>query len=42
VIDEGFKNIIEKKDIKDIPVKYVYEINANDWVYFLWEKNINQ
>ncbi|MFA5602334.1 MAG: hypothetical protein WDA21_01190 [Bacilli bacterium] len=36
------KYIIEKKDIKDIPVKYVYEINANDWVYFLWEKNINQ
>lgn len=40
IIDEGFKNI----DINDknINIKYVYEINADDWVYFYWETDIRE
>lgn len=38
IIDEGFKNI--KNLNNDVEIKYVYEISANDWVYFLWEENI--
>ena len=40
IIDEGFKNM----DINDknIDIKYVYEINADDWVYFYWETDIRE
>lgn len=38
VIDEGFKKInIENSDII---IKYVYEITADDWVYFFWETDL--
>lgn len=40
VMDEGFKNIEISNN--DIDIKYVYEINEDDWVYFLWEENINK
>lgn len=40
VIDEEFKNI--EISNHDIPIKYAYEINQNDWVYFLWEENIDK
>ena len=39
-MDEGFKNIEISNN--DIDIKYAYEINENDWVYFLWEENINK
>ena len=40
IIDDGFKNI----DIveKNIDIKYVYEIPADDWVYFFWETDIRE
>ena len=38
VIDENFKNIEIKNN--DIDIKYVYEIDADDWVYFYWEDDI--
>lgn len=38
IIDEGFKEInIENSDIN---IKYTYEINADDWVYFFWETDL--
>lgn len=39
VIDEGFKNIkIENDNLK---ISYAYDLTEDDWVYFLWEKNLN-
>lgn len=40
VIDEGFKKI--EIDNNDINIKYAYEVAKDDWVYFLWEENINK
>lgn len=40
VIDEGFKNIKIKND--DVEINYVYEINQDDWVYFLWEEDLTK
>ena len=40
IIDDGFKNIEIKNN--DIEIKYVYEINADDWVYFFWETDIRE
>lgn len=39
VIDEDFKNI--EIPNSNIQIKYVYEINKDDWVYFLWEEDLN-
>lgn len=38
IIDKGFKKI----DItnNDVDIKYVYEINEDDWVYFFWETDL--
>lgn len=38
IVDEGFKNI----DIKncDVEINYAYDLNKDDWVYFLWENNL--
>ena len=38
IIDEGFKNI----DMGNLDIKYVYEINKEDWVYFLWETDLKE
>ena len=38
IIDSGFKDIIIKNE--DINIKYVYEINKDDWVYFFWEEDL--
>lgn len=40
IIDEGFKDIGLKD--KNFDVKYIYEINADDWVYFFWETDIRE
>lgn len=40
IIDDGFKDIEIPNN--DIEIKYVYEINANDWVYFFWETDIRE
>lgn len=40
VIDEDFKKI--QIENNDIDIKYAYEIDRDDWVYFLWEQNINK
>lgn len=40
IIDDGFKDIEIPNN--DIEIKYVYEINANDWVYFFWETDIRK
>lgn len=40
IIDEGFKNIEISNN--DIEIKYAYEINADDWVYFFWETDIRE
>ena len=40
IIDAGFKDIEIKNN--DIEIKYVYEINADDWVYFFWETDIRE
>lgn len=40
IIDDGFKDIEIKNN--DIEIKYVYEINADDWVYFFWETDIRE
>lgn len=40
IIDEGFKDIEIKNN--DIEIKYVYEIKADDWVYFFWEIDIRE
>lgn len=42
IIDEGFKNIeiFDKKN--NVDIKYVYEINADNWVYFFWETDIRE
>lgn len=38
IIDENFKNI--EIENSDIAINYVYEINADDWVYFFWETDL--
>lgn len=38
IIDEGFNDINISNS--DIDIKYVYEINADDWVYFFWETDL--
>ena len=38
IIDQGFNDITIKND--DINIKYVYEIEKDDWVYFYWETDI--
>lgn len=40
IIDDGFKDIEIPNN--DIEIKYVYEINADDWVYFFWETDIRE
>lgn len=40
IIDEEFKNITIKNSSVDI--KYVYEIPADDWVYFFWETDLRE
>lgn len=40
IIDDGFKGIEIPNN--DIEIKYVYEINADDWVYFFWETDIRE
>lgn len=40
IIDEGFKDI--EINNKDIDINYVYEINADDWVYFYWETDLRE
>ena len=40
IVDEGFKSIEIKN--KETNIKYVYEINADDWVYFLWETDLRK
>ena len=40
IIDEGFKKIeIENNDLQ---INYAYDLSEDDWVYFLWEKNLNE
>ena len=40
VIDANFKDIeIENKDVF---IKYAYEIEADNWVYFFWETDIRE
>ena len=38
IIDKGFKNIEISNN--EVDIKYVYEINEDDWVYFFWETNL--
>ena len=38
VIDEGFKNI----ENFNIDIKYVYEIEKDEWVYFFWETDLKE
>lgn len=40
IIDDGFKNIKIKNS--EIPIKYIYEIEKDDWVYFFWETDIRK
>lgn len=40
IIDEGFKKI--KISNGDLNIKYVYEINQDDWVYFFWETDLRK
>jgi len=40
IIDEEFKNI--EIPNRDIDIRYAYEINADDWVYFYWETDIRE
>ena len=40
IIDDAFKDIEIPNN--DIEIKYVYEINADDWVYFFWETDIRE
>lgn len=40
VIDEQFKDITLNNN--DIDINYIYEIAANDWVYFFWETDIRE
>lgn len=36
IIDKGFKKI----DIPNLDIKYTYEIEEDEWVYFFWETDI--
>ena len=38
IIDENFKDIA----FPDINLSYVYEIVADDWVYFFWETDLRE
>lgn len=38
IVDENFKNISIPNN--DININYVYEVAADDWVYFFWETDI--
>ncbi len=38
IIDKGFKNIEISNN--EVDIKYVYEINEDDWVYFFWETDL--
>ena len=38
IIDKGFKNIEISNN--EVTIKYVYEINEDDWVYFFWETDL--
>lgn len=38
IIDENFP----KYNKLDLPIKYCYNLKADQWVYFLWETNINE
>lgn len=40
IIDEEFRNIKIKN--RETNIKYVYEINADDWVYFFWETDLRK
>ena len=41
VLDENYENESVFKH-PDIPVKYVYTVKADDWVYFPWEKGYDK
>ena len=40
VLDENFEsdNVLEHQEV---PIKYVYSIKGDDWVYFPWEKGFD-
>lgn len=38
VMDEGFKDISIKNS--DVEINYVYDLEKDDWVHFLWEENL--
>lgn len=38
IIDEGFKDIDIKNN--DVEINYAYDLEKDDWVYFLWEENL--
>lgn len=38
IIDEGFKDINIKNS--DVEISYAYDLEKDDWVYFLWEDNL--
>ena len=40
IIDEGFKDITI--DNSDVDIKYVYEVDKDDWVYFFWETDLKE
>ena len=40
VIDKGFEKLEDSND--DIDVKYAYEIEKDDWVYFYWETDLRE
>lgn len=40
IIDENFKYLSIGND--DLNIKYVYEISADDWVYFFWETDLRE
>lgn len=42
IIDENFIDLYNNQQNINININYVYEIYADDWVYFLWEENLNK
>ena len=40
VIDKGFENLEEAH--RNIDIKYTYEIEQDNWVYFYWETDIRE
>lgn len=41
ILDNAFIDTNKMKN-KDVDINYAYELEADDWVYFLWEKNIEE